>query len=128
MESANIPVSQAKNTATNMASTIASGLGKAQEALKGHAQGAKVEQLAAVTKDYNDPSYRITSDYGVKQENTDDWLTVASEDHTGPMLLEDAFGREKIHHSITRGSQNVSFTQEALVHLELLKFSNRHQM
>lgn len=97
MESASILPSQAKNTATNMASTIASGLGKAQEALKGHAQGAKIEQLAAVTKDYNDPSNRITSDYGVKQENTDHWLTVASEDHTGPMLLEDSFGREKIH-------------------------------
>lgn len=41
---------------------------------------------------------RITSDYGVKQNNTDQWLRVASEDQTGPSLLEDAFGREKVCH------------------------------
>lgn len=58
---------------------------------------AKAEQLSQHTKDYNDPKYRITSDYGVKQTNTDQWLRVASEDKTGPMLLEDPFGREKIH-------------------------------
>ncbi len=40
---------------------------------------------------------RLTTDYGVKQANNDDWLRVADEHATGPSLLEDAFGREKIH-------------------------------
>lgn len=39
---------------------------------------------------------RITSDFGTKQSNTDDWLRVANGDKTGPMLLEDAFAREKV--------------------------------
>lgn len=46
---------------------------------------------------YDDSSNRITTDYGVKQSNTDDWLRVATEDKTGPSLLEDHAGREKIH-------------------------------
>lgn len=45
---------------------------------------------------YHDSSNRITTNYGVKQSNTDDWLRVASEDHTGPDLLEDHASREKI--------------------------------
>ncbi|KAF2681070.1 catalase-domain-containing protein [Lentithecium fluviatile CBS 122367] len=57
----------------------------------------KIADLATATKDVHDKSWRITSDYGVKQNNTDHWLSVASEDKTGPMLLEDPFGREKIH-------------------------------
>jgi catalase len=59
-------------------------------------KNAKVAQLAAVTKDVHDPSHRITSDYGVKQNNTDDWLGVATGDKQGPMLLEDTFAREKV--------------------------------
>lgn len=46
---------------------------------------------------YNDSSNRITTDFGVKQTNTDDWLRVATEDKTGPSLLEDHAAREKIH-------------------------------
>lgn len=68
---------------------------KAKDAVGGE-RSKKVAQLAADTKDVHDKSWRITSDYGVKQTNTDHWLTVASEDHTGPMLLEDPFGREKV--------------------------------
>lgn len=40
---------------------------------------------------------RITADFGTKQSNTDDWLRISTNDKTGPMLLEDTFGREKIH-------------------------------
>jgi len=57
----------------------------------------KITDLARDTKDVHDKSWKITSDYGVKQSNTDDWLRVVSEDKTGPSLLEDPFGREKIH-------------------------------
>ncbi|KAK7721780.1 catalase 1 [Botryosphaeria dothidea] len=62
----------------------------------GGAEGQKVQDLQRDTKDYHDPKNRITSDWGVKQTNTDDWLKAASEGKTGPMLLEDHFGREKI--------------------------------
>ncbi|OCL07639.1 catalase-domain-containing protein [Glonium stellatum] len=80
-----------------MASQIlSSGLDKAQQAMGGE-KGAKLNQLASVTKDVHDKNARITSDYGVKQSNTDDWLKVVNEDKTGPMLLEDPFAREKIH-------------------------------
>ncbi|CAG9955534.1 unnamed protein product [Clonostachys rosea f. rosea IK726] len=40
---------------------------------------------------------RITTDFGTKQSNTDDWLRVNNDSQTGPMLLEDGFAREKIH-------------------------------
>ncbi|KAI5926491.1 catalase [Camillea tinctor] len=39
---------------------------------------------------------RITSDWGAKLGNTDEWLRVTSDHQNGPMLLEDSFAREKI--------------------------------
>jgi hypothetical protein len=60
------------------------------------AKNVKVAQLAADTKDVHDKSWKMTTDYGVKQNNTDDWLKVATEDKQGPLLLEDHFGREKV--------------------------------
>ncbi|KAF2189195.1 catalase-domain-containing protein [Zopfia rhizophila CBS 207.26] len=80
-----------------MASTIlAGGISKAKETMSSR-HSKKIADLASDTKDVHDKSRRITSDFGVKQTNTDDWLKVASEDKTGPMLLEDPFAREKIH-------------------------------
>jgi catalase len=57
------------------------------------------DKLADMARNTIQPSSndRYTTDYGVRQANNDDWLKVASEDKTGPMLLEDAFAREKIH-------------------------------
>ncbi|KEY72471.1 hypothetical protein S7711_05146 [Stachybotrys chartarum IBT 7711] len=66
-----------------------------KQAFSGDA-GAKISQLSANTVEPS-KSTRITSDFGTKQTNTDDWLKVVKDDHTGPMLLEDPFGREKIH-------------------------------
>lgn len=78
-----------------MASSI---LAQATEKVKDMAgeKNQKIADLSTATKDVHDKSWRITSDYGVKQNNTDHWLTVASEDKTGPMLLEDPFAREKV--------------------------------
>ncbi|KAI9733207.1 MAG: catalase A [Claussenomyces sp. TS43310] len=39
---------------------------------------------------------RLTSDTGVKQTNTDVWLSASTGDKKGPALLEDNFSREKI--------------------------------
>ena len=61
-------------------------------------QGSKKQQdMAKDTKDAMDSQYRLTTDYGVKQSNTDQWLRVVNENRTGPALLEDSAGREKIH-------------------------------
>ena len=59
-------------------------------------KGAKTVQLSNVTKDVHNKNARITSGFGVKQSNTDDWLEIVNEDKTGPMLLEDLFAREKV--------------------------------
>ena len=39
----------------------------------------------------------LTSDFGVKQYSHDEWLSVTTGDRQGPLLLEDNFGREKVH-------------------------------
>jgi catalase len=84
-----------------MASQILANVANVAEKAKDmtSATSQKVTDLAASTKDVHDKSWRITSDYGVKQNNTDDWLKVASEDKQGPMLLEDHFAREKVCHT-----------------------------
>lgn len=78
-----------------MASEILGNVTEKAKDLAG-SKSTKMAQLAEVTKDVHDDKWRITSDYGVKQNNTDDWLKVATDDQTGPMLLEDQFAREKV--------------------------------
>jgi catalase len=39
---------------------------------------------------------RITSEFGVKQSNTDNWLSASTSERKGPALLEDNFAREKV--------------------------------
>lgn len=63
-------------------------------------KGAKTDQLAAHTIEPTKNS-RITSDFGTKQTNTDDWLRINSKDQLGPSLLEDPFGREKVRLRVT---------------------------
>jgi len=64
-------------------------------ASKGSA-GDKISDLQRNMRSDDDNKARMTSDFGVRQYNTDDWLKVVNEDQTGPALLEDAFGREKV--------------------------------
>lgn len=59
------------------------------------AQDIKQSQLSANVIEPTKDS-RITTDYGVKQSSTDDWLRVNRPDQIGPMLLEDPNGREKV--------------------------------
>lgn len=61
-----------------------------------HAVNAKRTQLDANSVEPTKDT-RISSDWGTKQSNTDDWLKVHNGETTGPMLLEDGFAREKIH-------------------------------
>lgn len=72
--------------------------GAIKHAVMGH-RNDKIDQLKANIVEPSENT-RITSDYGVKQNNTDNWLRVNSEDQTGASLLEDAFGREKVCYSM----------------------------
>ncbi|KAI7168369.1 CAT2 catalase [Hortaea werneckii] len=78
-------------------SAISAGAEKLQMHLKGSLEGNKMADMAHDMKDVHDPKNRITTDFGVTQHNTDDWLKVANNDKTGPILLEDHAAREKIN-------------------------------
>ncbi|VDB85012.1 unnamed protein product [Peniophora sp. CBMAI 1063] len=64
--------------------------------LSGFTNTKKVNDLARNTVEVT-PGANLTTDHGVKISNTDDWLKVTDGSSTGPMLLEDQIGREKIH-------------------------------
>ncbi|CCM00762.1 uncharacterized protein FIBRA_02803 [Fibroporia radiculosa] len=59
------------------------------------------EKTADLQKDILDPkaisAKGLTTDHGVSVSNTDHWLKVHDAAHTGPSLLTDQIGREKIH-------------------------------
>ena len=69
--------------------------------MAGGEKAAKVSQLDNISQDVT-KNDRITSDFGVKQGNTDDWYRVTNDDTVGPMLLEDSFAREKVRHQPRR--------------------------
>ncbi|EEY16636.1 catalase-1 [Verticillium alfalfae VaMs.102] len=85
---------------------LSEGLKRVQESIMASANTAtggsnstsnpKIAQLEEHSRTPDQDS-RLTTDYGVKQNNTDDWLRIVSDDHTGPGLLEDNASREKIH-------------------------------
>ncbi|KAH7041500.1 catalase [Microdochium trichocladiopsis] len=59
-------------------------------------KGAKLAQLEHNTQTVSKDD-RLTTDWGVRQPQTDNWLGVHTDDKTGPLLLEDSVAREKIH-------------------------------
>lgn len=75
-----------------MASVVSDTLKKAGNAIMADAKQA---QLAENTVEH-DPKTQMTTDFGAKINNTDDWLRVTTNDKTGPMLLEDPIAREKV--------------------------------
>lgn len=77
-----------------MASIIPETLKAAKQVVMG-SQGDKFADLAKNTIEPTKDT-KLTSDWGVKQTNTDHWLSVTNDQHTGPSLLEDSFGREKV--------------------------------
>jgi len=85
----------AEDVGVIMGSIITDTLEKAKTAMAGEA-GAKVAQLEQDTRTVSKDD-RITTDYGVRQGDTDNWLGVHTDDQTGPLLLEDSAAREKIH-------------------------------
>ncbi|TVY84232.1 Catalase-1 [Lachnellula suecica] len=69
---------------------------KAAEAIS-HAMSTN-KKTADMRPNVVEPSSKdpLTSDFGVKQNNTDIWLSASTGDRKGPALLEDNFAREKI--------------------------------
>lgn len=43
-----------------------------------------------------DNKKHMTTDYGIKISNPDNWLRVVDDKYTGPSLLEDQIAREKV--------------------------------
>lgn len=77
-----------------MASIIPETIHAAKKIVMG-SQGDKFADMAQNTIEPT-KNTKLTSDYGVKEANTDHWLSVTNDKHTGPALLEDSFGREKV--------------------------------
>lgn len=69
-----------------MSSTIASGLEKVKETVQTGGQDAKTADLARDTKVADDKS-RFTTDFGCPVSNTDNWLTVSTDDKVGYVAL-----------------------------------------
>ncbi|KAJ5092415.1 hypothetical protein NUU61_007285 [Penicillium alfredii] len=79
-----------------MASVIAGGLHKVQEAIqRATSKEKKVVDLERDTANIH-TKQPLTTDHGVRVENTDQWLRIVDDKHTGPSLLEDQIAREKI--------------------------------
>lgn len=79
-----------------MATAIAGGLHKAQEAVKSaSSKGKKLVDLERETTDVHAKTL-FTTDHGVSVSNTDNWLRVMDDDRSGPSLLEDQIAREKV--------------------------------
>lgn len=78
-----------------MASNVISA---AVDKLQNTMAGEKGAKTADIERDAVTPSQdtRITTEYGVKQGNTDDWLKATNGETSGPSLIEDHFAREKI--------------------------------
>ena len=82
---------------TEMASTLASGLQQIVNMDGAASDNPKLAQLSQDTVNYDaSQNARITTDFGTKVSNTDHWLSVSTDDHYGPALLEDTHGREKV--------------------------------
>jgi len=79
-----------------MQSILGGTMQKAGEAVAGAMSSNK--KIADMKSDIHEPksSTPLTSDFGVKQVDTDVWLSASTGDRQGPLLLEDGFAREKI--------------------------------
>jgi hypothetical protein len=81
---------------SNMATRVAGGLHKAQEALQNtSSKDKKLVDLERNTCDVH-TKQDMTTDHGVGINDTDHWLRAVDDNNTGPSLLEDQIAREKV--------------------------------
>lgn len=83
-----------------MATTLIGGLHKAQEVVQSTA--SKDKKIVDLERDTANVHTKLpmSSDHGVKINNTDHWLKIIGEDkehRLGPLLLEDQLAREKVY-------------------------------
>lgn len=73
-------------------------LSKAQISIASTTMSSQMDKIKDFAQDSVEPSKNgsLTTDYGVKQGTADEWLRVANDQQTGPMLLEDPFARERV--------------------------------
>lgn len=71
-------------------------LGETVHAAKDALAGNK--KVADIKKDLVEQTdkMKLTSDFGVKEPDTDNWLSASTNGRQGPLLLEDNFAREKV--------------------------------
>lgn len=85
---------------------IVGGIHKAQEAVqRATSKDKKIVDLERDTANIH-TKQPLTTDHGMRVENTDQWLRIADDKHTGPSLLEDQIAREKVLLSDQRPIQN----------------------
>lgn len=64
----------------------------AKDALAGNKKVANIRGDVVEQTD----KMKLTSDFGVKEPDTDNWLSASTNGRQGPLLLEDNFAREKV--------------------------------
>jgi catalase len=93
--------SKQESIVSSMANLVSDGLQKTAEVVDGHAgtESAKIKDLQRNMRDTS-TDQPITTDYGIRVSNTDNWLKIATDKTTGPLLLEDPIAREKGRHVV----------------------------
>jgi catalase len=59
-------------------------------------ESAKTKSLQSDTKNADTTTQPFTTDFGLKVSNNENFLKLVSEKSTGPQLLEDEIGRERV--------------------------------
>jgi catalase len=59
-------------------------------------ESAKTKSLQSDTKNADTSTQPFTTDFGLKVSNNESFLKIVSEKSTGPQLLEDEIGRERV--------------------------------
>ncbi len=99
MQSMSSAASEISNVVSSAASAMTSNgdAGKTAQSMLG-SNGTESKKIKDLQKDMVDihSSQPMTTDFGHKVANTDNWLKIASDKSTGPHLLEDQQAREKV--------------------------------
>ena len=69
--------------------------GKVAEGIDAVTASAKIKDLARDTVDVNNGTQQ-TTDFGQGISDLDHWLKISNNDRTGPHVLEDQVGRERV--------------------------------